>query len=336
MSTADSLIERGACVTIFERHQEAGHGASRFNSGMIHPSQATPWVLDKPDKRLSRQLVSWANQSRDLLMKRRQQLGCKDFHRPSTTLKLFDDESTGLAEKTYHDEIGVRTEIYQGLWGFGRFALKFPDDESGSAYHYCQTLIASLLKRGCSFAIGEFVSIYEQSNGLYIKSNSGSQKFDRIVVAAGSDSARVLKPLGLDFPVVPVKGHALVFDRPNCELPEIPIMHGPSHSALTAFDDHVRLSGTINEESPYALQKIWGGIAPDLTDALGPPMTTWSADRPMSKIGCPIIGETSIDGVWVNSGHGHMGWSLCSWSGEALARFMLDNDMVDADQLILP
>ena len=121
-----------------------------------------------------------------------------------------------------------------------------------------------------------------------------------------------------------MKGHALSFERPKTmALPDIPIMHWDSRSALTVFENEVRLSGTIGENEPEALMEIWMEIAPDILNALAEPVVKWSADRPASKLGRPIIDQTSISNLWVNSGHGHMGWSLCAASGELMADMIL-------------
>ena len=96
------------------------------------------------------------------------------------------------------------------------------------------------------------------------------------------------------------------------------IMHAITRSALTVFDGHVRLSGTVDEADPVALLEIWEEIAPELIQRLGDPIQNWSGERPVSASGFPIIGPTPIDGLWVNSGHGHMGWTLCAGSGAYL------------------
>ncbi len=332
LSTADSLIHRGARVTIFEKHSAVGHGAGRYNSGMIHPSQAAPWFFDDPDHELTRKIISWANNSRELLMKRRSMLGCEDVGRSSGTVQLFDSLYIGRNTRDFYWDLGVECQEYGGDWNFGYYGLEFPADQSGDAFHYSQKLAEDLRARGCQIETSVETSLVKQGDLLFVKAGERSQLFDRVIVAAGAASSDILGPLGYDLPVRPLRGHALIFGRPEVSLPDQPIMHWASRSALTVFKDQVRLSGTVDEDDPKALLEIWEEIAPDIIKALGTPVVEWSADRPYSEIGRPIIGPTSIPHVWVNAGHGHMGWSLCTWSGEMLARMML-GDQQSRDQL---
>ena len=75
---------------------------------------------------------------------------------------------------------------------------------------------------------------------------------------------------------------------------------------------------------PAALLARWREIAPGLMLRLGSPLSTWSGVRPMSPVGRPYISETSIPNLWINTGHGHMGWTLSAGSGELLAKLMLE------------
>jgi D-amino-acid dehydrogenase len=64
--------------------------------------------------------------------------------------------------------------------------------------------------------------------------------------------------------------------------------------------------------------------------ALPRPDRVWSGDRPVSLLGRPIISESPIKGLWVNSGHGHMGWTLSMASGELIAQMIFDGQSAPA------
>ena len=100
-------------------------------------------------------------------------------------------------------------------------------------------------------------------------------------------------------------------------------MDAQSHSALTIFKDHLRLSGTIDEEDAKPLLRRWAVLAPAIFGALQPATHLWTGQRPMSEAGRPYISSTSIKGLWVNSGHGHMGWTLSAGSGQLMADMIL-------------
>ena len=102
-----------------------------------------------------------------------------------------------------------------------------------------------------------------------------------------------------------------------------------SHSALSFYEDHIRLSGTVGAKSAKALLSTWGEISPELMKALGDPIRVWEGQRPMSALGRPFIGRTAIPRLWVNCGHGHMGWTLSAGSGEVLAEMVME-DVIDA------
>ena len=100
-------------------------------------------------------------------------------------------------------------------------------------------------------------------------------------------------------------------------------MDTESRSAMTVFQDRVRISGGWGVEDPALLVKHWRDIAPALMMRLGSPRSTWTGVRPVSPVGRPYISGTSIPNLWVNTGHGHMGWTLCAGSGELMSALIL-------------
>ncbi|MEP1230533.1 MAG: FAD-dependent oxidoreductase, partial [Litorimonas sp.] len=117
------------------------------------------------------------------------------------------------------------------------------------------------------------------------------------------------------------------YARPDMALPNMPVMDAATRSALTVFEDHIRLSGTWNEPDEMALLTRWRDIAPHVMERLASPLFHWSAHRPVSRAGRPYISATSIPHIWINTGHGHLGWTLCAASAELMARMILDGDV---------
>ena len=326
LSCADSLVSKGARVTLLEKQLQTGAGAGRYNSAMVHPSQSAPWLFEG-DKALATQLVlSLAQASKSLLQMRRLELGCCDTDRPTGSLQLFDTVAD-MSEALEHSKaFGIAVEVSKNVEFVDRHAVFYPDDRSGDAYHYCQLLTEDLIKRGCDI-LYEQNAVLDVSGGRCRGVNVRGQAIgaDQVIVACGAQSRDFLNPYDIDLPVLPMRGHALSFSRPkSISLPNVPIMHWDSRSALTVFKNEIRLSGTVDEDTPDALLKIWRKITPDIVNALADPVVKWSADRPASLLGRPIIDQTSISNLWVNSGHSHMGWSLCAASGELMADMILD------------
>ncbi len=332
LSSADSLLKRGINVTILERTKIPGRGSAQYNSGMIHPSQATPWLGNK-NIATSKKVLKLAKKSQFLLNERRRNLGCCDIDRPGSTLKIFENADERDSALALYEDLGIMTNSEESEWSFGRPAIRFPEDESGDAYEYMQRLSYDLAKRGCVFETDVRVKPVMENNRIVGVAAAHHKLLpaDGVVIAAGVQSKFLAADLGISLPLQSMQGHALLFDRPtSVSLPPIPVMHAFSHSALTVFENHVRLSGTLNEETPEILIEIWRDIAPDIVFRLGAPKFQWSASRPMSLLGRPMIGPTSIDGLWLNTGHGHMGWSLCTASGELLAD-LLTGDLKSSD-----
>ncbi len=322
LSTADALCRRGKTVTVIDAAPGPGQGASFCNSGMIHPSQVRPWL----DRGLFAESVpstlEMAIQSRRILKNRMGEMNLMDAARPDGCLQLFDSQFMGEQALENYSDLGIKTDRYHGAWDFLRFALYFPEDSSGNAQAYCQALHADLMRRGVAFQFDQSVTLRSDKSGVII--NIGDSEFSASVtiLAAGAKTNKLLQPLEIATPVASVPGYALNFDRPDMMLPDIPIMHAETRSALTVFDDHVRLSGTVGEAGPKALLEIWEEIAPEIVSQLGKPIFSWRGERPMSSLGRPIIDETPVKGLWVNTGHGHMGWTLCAGSGEHMAALM--------------
>lgn len=312
LSCADSLMRRGAKITIYEKKMNVGRGAAEFNSGMIHPSQTAPWLVDYEIDNF-RAVYDLALKSRGLLRSRQKSLGLDTDRRESGTLQLFDSRYLGERARAQYESRNIQADLYRGEWNFGRYCLKFPNDMSGDASVYMNALKQDLISQGCNIVTGQKIETIKEINS----------EVDAIIIACGADS-----DLFLELPVRAEPGHALIFPVPDIALPKMPIMHAHSHSALTTFPNHIRLSGTLNEDSPDALLEIWDEIAPDLIKKMGRPYKKWTANRPASLLGRPIIGPAGFNKVYVCTGHGHMGWTLCAGSAELMADIILDGRAV--------
>ena len=313
LSTADALVTRGASVTVLDKQAGSARGASFANSGMIHLSQAWPWLKGDFLKE-AQQVLALGQRSKIILQDRMAMLGLQDAERAEGCVQLFDSLIVGDAVRVVHNMLRDACEIVSGApHTFGRFALKYPGDISGNAYIYCQALENHLAQAGVTFEYNVSDTNIEQ---LLVCS-------EPVVIAAGLGSVELCAKLNVDLPLYPERGFALNFNKPDMDLPDMPIMHHASRSAMTVFEDHVRLSGTIGEEGPRSLLEVWEEIAPDIIDALGAPTLSWQGDRPMSDLGRPVISHVK-DNIWVNAGHGHMGWTLSAGSGELMAELVLN------------
>lgn len=331
LCTADALASRGARVTVLDARSGPCEGTSYSNSGMIHPSQACSWdpnARKTPEAlNAARVSVELGQRSRDLLLKQMKQLGLPD--RAAGCFQIQPDIDTARAMQTSQNDLGVRTDVVMDAnLSFGHPACFFPDDASGDAQAFGSALAANLAARGVAFHYGETdLGLRQSDETISVKTSMGVLSAHHLVVAAGTGSPDVLEKLGVRLTLDPVSGAAADFALPeNIEnLPACPVMDAQSRSALTLFPDRLRVSGGWGVIDPAQLIARWTEIAPDLFSQLGDPFRTWTSKRPVSPAARPYISGTSVARLWVNAGHGHMGWTLCAGSGELMAQMILEN-----------
>ena len=331
LSAADALMARGCNVTVVDARSGPARGTSYANSGMIHPSQSRPWLYDNDnvlDLAAFKAVHALALTSKTLLQDKMLTLGLFKDHPVPGCYKIYDDmTSARLAQKRYIEDGVMSRAVMDVEATLGHSALYFEGDMWGNARDYALALENDLKSRGAVF-------IYDAPNlrvrggdqGVTAQLRGHIFQTDHVVVAAGPQSPNLLAQLGLTLPMKTVRGFAVNFGRPDMPLPFAPLMDAKTHSAMTVYKDHLRVSGTVNEDSARPLLQRWCELAPDIMRALSPAKEIWSGLRPMSKVGRPYIGPTSVEGLWVNSAHGHMGWTLCAGSGELLARMIVDGE----------
>ena len=158
----------------------------------------------------------------------------------------------------------------------------------------------------------------------------------RVVVAAGSWSYLLLKNLGLSLPVRPVKGYSLTLDITGVkDVPSLAVIDEGVHTAITPLGNRIRIAGTaefvgfdddIHEQRIDYLSNMLQAIYPSFYSKIDlEESTLWYGFRPMSPDGKPYIGQTKIKGLYLNTGHGHLGWTLAMGSGALLADMMIGN-----------
>jgi D-amino-acid dehydrogenase len=209
-------------------------------------------------------------------------------------------------------------------------ALQYPADESGDAHRFCLRLAEQARQQGVEFRFATDVASLEMRSGSVAAAVSGAERFvaDRYVVAAGSYGTSLLRQLGLHLPVRPAKGYSITFDdREMTPKLCIPLVDDRWHAALVPFEGALRVVGTaefagydlsIDAARIDNLKKLLRGLLPHVQ--LDPAAArAWCGLRPMSVDGVPIIGATTVPNLFVNTGHGHLGWTMAAGSGQLFA-----------------
>lgn len=208
--------------------------------------------------------------------------------------------------------------------------IHYPIDEIGNAYKFCVALADVARRAGVDFRFGTPVTGITARQGKIAAVRAGDKEFtaDRYIVAAGSYTPLLTKDLGIKVPVRPAKGYSLTFDRPPSGTPlRVPVADDDFHAVVVALEDVIRVAGTA-EFTGYDLSMPQARIQ-NLVNLVRQVLPEWALDlatakpwcglRPMSVDGVPIIGPTPIGNLWLNTGHGHLGWTMAAGSGQLLS-----------------
>jgi D-amino-acid dehydrogenase len=210
-------------------------------------------------------------------------------------------------------------------------AIHYASDETGDAHRFCDALAEQARQHGVQFSFGTNVCQFEVGSGRIsaVQTDKGRDVAEQYVVAAGSYSTPLLRPLGLSLPVCPAKGYSVTFDAPRSVL-SIPIVDDDMHAAVVPVGDATRVAGTAEFAGfdltlrPERVRNLTN-LAQKILPRAGLDPTTarpWCGLRPMSADGVPIIGPTRIANLWINTGHGPLGWTMAAGSGLLLAELV--------------
>jgi D-amino-acid dehydrogenase len=214
--------------------------------------------------------------------------------------------------------------------------LHLPEDESGNCPMFVRRLHQHAEAAGVQFRFqtdvarlrtGQAGSISVELAPVQRGAAPETLQADRVLVAAGVGSARLLRPLGLRVPIYPVKGYsATVMVRDELQAPLGALMDESFKVAITRMGNRLRVAGTAELGSrrldlrPAALNTLikvardWFPVAGHYQEA-----TLWAGARPMLPDGPPVIGATRVPGLFLNLGHGSTGWAMSCGSGKIAA-----------------
>src|SRR5690606_8825778 len=206
--------------------------------------------------------------------------------------------------------------------------LRLPGDETGDCRLFTEKL-AALGSGSIDFRYGVTIHglLHEGGRVQGVRTDRGDIQAEAVVVALGSYSPLLLRPLGLRIPVYPVKGYSLTLPiADEAAAPVSTVMDETFKIAITRLGSRIRVGGTA-EIAGYDLS-----LRPSRRDPLEHSVTDlfpgggrmqeatfWCGLRPMTPDGPPVIGRTGIEGLYLNTGHGTLGWTMACGSGRLLA-----------------
>jgi D-amino-acid dehydrogenase len=205
------------------------------------------------------------------------------------------------------------------------------DDESGDAHRFTQELARMAAARGVTFRFGDAVEAIEAEGDrvTQVRLRNSIEKADAYVVSLGSYSPLLLAPLGIRIPVYPLKGYSITLPLGPAELGAAPMVSLTDEAykiVISRLGSRLRAAGTA-ELAGYDTSINAGRCAAiarrirSLFPALGAATTVenWAGLRPATPNNVPVIGRTRLKNLFLNTGHGTLGWTLACGSGAALA-----------------
>ena len=289
-------------------------------------------------------MVRLAEYSRDCLDELRRETGLAWEGRRLGTTQLFRTQAqldAAARDIAVLEEAGVPYEVLDRA-GIARVepalaaagdllagALRLPGDQTGDCQLFCERLAALARLRGVEFRHGATIESVESDGdrvtGVCI--DGKLETADRYVLALGSWSPKLVRPLGMRLPVYPLKGYSLTIPITDAaSAPTSTVLDETYKIAITRFDRRIRVGGmaevagfdlSLDPRRRATLEKVVRDLYPkggDLERA-----EFWTGLRPATPDGTPVVGATPLRNLFLNTGHGTLGWTMACGSGRYLA-----------------
>ena len=313
----------------------------RWMAQMLRNCSAERYAVNKE------RMLRLSNYSRQCIAQLRADTGIEYEGRQAGTLQLF--RSQKQVDQAQRDiavlqECGIDYELLDPQ-GVARAepalaragatiagGLRLPADETGDCFKFTNQLAQMAEALGVKFRFGTAVDwlLFDGQGAVNGVQLSGPQrevvKADRYVLAMGSYSRDLLLSSGLDIPVYPVKGYSLTIPiRDEALAPVSTVLDETYKIALTRFDNRIRVGGmaelsgfdkNLRPQRRATLEMVTSQLFPggDLARA-----EFWTGLRPMTPDSTPIVGRTPHKNLFLNTGHGTLGWTMACGSGRLLA-----------------
>jgi D-amino-acid dehydrogenase len=289
-------------------------------------------------------MVRLAEYSRDCLRELREETGIRYDDRAQGTLQLFRTQKQ-------LDGVGKDVEILQQYGvpfqvldraGYLQYepalasvqekfvgALRLPGDETGDCFQFTQRLADMARALGVRFEFGVNIQhiVHQGDQVTGVQADRGLRTADQYVMALGSYSPQLAKPLGIHLPIYPVKGFSITVPITDAaQAPESTLMDETHKVAVTRLGDRIRVGGTaqlsgFNLELEAGRRKTLEFVVNDLFPHGGDVARAefWTGLRPMTPDGTPILGACRMRNMTLATGHGTLGWTMAAGTGRVIA-----------------
>ncbi|WP_076418979.1 D-amino acid dehydrogenase [Colwellia sp. UCD-KL20] len=297
-----------------------------------------------------------AEYSRNCLRELRSEISINYDHRTQGTLQLFRTQSQVKSSKKdiqVLNESGVdhqvltpdeclmcepalKHTIHKVVGG-----IRLPNDETGNCHMFVTQLAQECEKLGVKFVMNtDIQKLNKQGDVLTsVSTNKGEFIADAYLMALGSYSTHMLADIGIKIPVYPIKGYSLTLPIDDFSAaPESTIMDETYKVAITRLGDQIRVGGTaeitsynlaLSEKRRKNIEFSIADLFPHAADLSKAEF--WTGLRPMTPDGTPILGKTGIDNLFLNTGHGTLGWTMAVGSAKFISD-VISNKPPDIDE----
>ena len=221
--------------------------------------------------------------------------------------------------------------------------LRLPGDETGDCQMFTTRLAALAEELGVTFRYNTPIDALAMAGGRIAGVQCGGEmvRADAFVVALGSYSTKFLADI-VKIPVYPLKGYSITAPIVNAAAAPVSTVLDETYKiAITRFDDRIRVGGmaeivgfdkSLRQARRETLEMCVNDLFPGGGDTAK--ASFWTGLRPMTPDGTPIVGRTPVSNLFLNTGHGTLGWTMSCGSGQLLADLMSGKQpAIQADDL---
>jgi D-amino-acid dehydrogenase len=215
----------------------------------------------------------------------------------------------------------IRRELAGGLYS--------PDDESGDAHRFTVALAALAAERGVVFRHGVSIRglVADAGRIAGVATDQGLVTADGYVLALGSFSVPVARSVGLALPIYPAKGYSATLPITNpAAAPTVSITDDENKLVFSRLGERLRIAGTaelagwdrsMTKSRAEAVVRKGRSLFPHAGDYAAAEL--WAGLRPVTPDSVPILGRTRFANLWLDTGHGTLGWTMSCGSGRVIA-----------------
>jgi D-amino-acid dehydrogenase len=289
-------------------------------------------------------MVRLAEYSRDCLIDLRARTGIQYDHRSQGTLQLFRTQKqldAAVNDIAVLERYGVPYELLDPAGCIRaepalahvreKFvgALRLPNDETGDCFKFTERLAGLAQQAGVRFRYGVTIQGLKADGEklVSVQTSEGALKADAYVLALGSFSPLLLREIGVQIPVYPIKGYSITVPIHDAtHAPESTVMDETYKVAITRLGDRIRIGGTaeiagydltLRHARRATLEHSVCDLFPHGGDVARAEF--WAGLRPMTPDGTPVMGPTPYRNLFLNTGHGTLGWTMACGAARVLA-----------------